>query len=428
MNISNKGINKVLSLKIGLVLFMMMLYFLVFDYRSNSEVSKYFVMFGGLASLFSGLFLMLKLRYINKHALPLVSVSFIFLIVASFSGIIRGQEIYNIASMVIPLLLFIIALIVTSAMNLKSINIQLLIKLIAIFALISVMFKLVFGFYYYDLNIENVRYQIISPSLILLFAYGMTSLLYKKQKWGNLALTLSFLVIFISVTRSYLIVFFAVTVFFILSFKLTYWFKHMNFWIKVLIFILFITIFVYFFLPDVFNRWFIRLFSSVEEQGIDVTFYTRIAEAVYQINKLMESPINLLTGLGIAAETKFAPEFTKILSIVFSGDYEYTGMGYGHNTYIGIVFTGGVLFGGLFIYYMISISLKNILFFRSLLKKNQELSDYYFIIAWGGSAALGYCIYGFLGGTFGDRMASLSFGLAFGLIFLGKRYVLQNAR
>jgi len=419
---------KTISSKRSIIFFTIILFTLAFDFRSDEDVGKYIAISMGMSSLLSGIIFIVVLRYINLKVLILLIPSLLFIFMAISSGLIRGQSFYDVFALSVPFFLFCIAFVSIASVKFDSKYIKLFLNLIIIFVVISVLFKLIFGFLYYGLSIDNVRYQIIAPTLILLFAYGVSSILIQKQKLGNLALFFSLFVLFLSVTRSYIIVFFAVILFLILSFPLSNLIKKVSFILKIFLFLIFSILILYFFSPEVFERWVIRLFISTAEQGVDVTAITRIAEASFQLNKLMEDPINLLTGVGIAAETRFADEYIKILSIVFSDDFEYKGQGFGHNNYVGMFYTGGIIFAGLLIYSMFYLLIKTSRFLKNEIIRNKYINEYHFAIAWGGSSVAGYIIYGFLGGTFGDRLASLSFGIAFGLIFLGRWGILKNEK
>ena len=423
----SKASDGIISSKLSMALFLIMIYALAFDFRSELEVGKVFVVLIGVISLLSGLVLVVVLNSLDKRSLTLVVPALFLLVGSSLSGIAREQLIYDVVSLSMPLLFFIIALISVTSIRVEPDRLKMFIHIIIAFALLSVVFKCVFGFLYYGLTLDNVRYQIISPAVIIVFSYGVASLLYKKQRFGIIALILSIIVIIISVTRSYIVVFLAVVLFWVLCMPLSFWRKHIYIGLKLFLFILLLVVFTYSFFPDVFERWSVRLFSGVEAHGVAVTAITRIAEIDYQIDRLLESPVNLMAGMGVAAETRFSPEYRQILSIVYSDDFEYVGKGFGHNTYVGIIFTGGLIIGSVFICSILFNIKSTIMLFRTEVLKKQRVTDYQFCLAWGGGAAFGYSVYGLLGGTFGDRLFALSYGLSFGLVFFSKRFILKYA-
>ena len=162
------------------------------------------------------------------------------------------------------------------------------------------------------------------------------------------------------------------------------------------------------------------LFYNIENHdGVDITAITRIAEAAFQLDRLFESVSNLFFGLGIAAETRFSDDFFDILSTVYSKDFEFIGHGFGHNTYIGIFYTGGLLSGSVFLYCLIKTVLLSVKSFKWKFNSGDVSSENLFLIAWGGSSAIGFGAYMLLSGLFGDRLASFSLGLMLGLIYLG---------
>ena len=140
---------------------------------------------------------------------------------------------------------------------------------------------------------------------------------------------------------------------------------------------------------------------------------------MFQVRVLLESNINIIFGMGAAAETRFASEFYTSLSMIFPQDYEYLGAGVGHNNYIGLIYIGGIFLGLSFIYSQFHAMWKSFIFLRIFFKKTQTKRSETFLALWGYFSTVGYLLYGMLGGTFGNRLGSLSFGIAFGLMLLG---------
>lgn len=98
--------------------------------------------------------------------------------------------------------------------------------------------------------------------------------------------------------------------------------------------------------PEIAARWITRLGSS-DRIGFDLTGATRIAEATYQIQRLAQDSLGLFFGFGHAAETYFAGPAAKLVaSVLGASGADYSGHGYGHNFYVGLVYVGGLLFGG----------------------------------------------------------------------------------
>jgi hypothetical protein len=424
------------NLTINIVfIFSLMLFPLAFDYRTTDGASKVLIVALSLMSLLSGFFLIYKIRYLYSYSTNFIISTLLFIIGSTFSSFIHGHNIYSIFSSEIPLLLFLVSFIVMSSIHLYKNNLHKIIMAILGFMFLSVFFKFFFGFYYYNLTLSTVRYEIISPLIILLFSYGLTSAIYSKKKWGTLSLAVAISIAFLAVTRTYLIVFFIIGLFWIIILPYKYWIKNIKFILKIFLLFLFLFIIFYILSPEMVERWIVRLFTGVEKHGVDITYITRIAESSYQIDKLLESFQNLLFGLGISGETGFSSEYRKVLSIVYADDFEFKGHGFGHNTYVGIIFTSGIVVGSIFIYSLLSNIIKAIKLSKVQYKittrnkiSNPYIKDYFFIMAWGTSSAMGYATYALLAGLFGDRLYSLAFGLSFGLIFLGRRFFVKSIK
>jgi hypothetical protein len=171
------------------------------------------------------------------------------------------------------------------------------------------------------------------------------------------------------------------------------------------------------------DLWYLRLISGIQSHGgVDVTLITRLAEITYQLDVLLADWRKLFFGAGLAAPTYFSADFSEALSIVFSNDYEYQGVGGGHNTYVGTIFTGGALAGGLFIITIASMVYQQL---RKLKGSGHELQKNigYFLITSGGASVVGYSIFAVFGGLFGDRLGAFCFGCSVGFVLIGARFM-----
>lgn len=392
------------------------LYPLLFDFRSTQSSDKIIVYIISLSFLIGSILIISNYKTINKKAFYFIIPFIIFLLDGMIRSLIEGHSIILIFSSALPMVFFILSVLIASSINIRDEKSALnFFYMIVIFLILSAFFKVIFSFYYYGVDLSNVRYQIISAGLPLLFSYGLTSFLFQKQRLGTVALLIPIIIILISITRTYILVYLAIFVYSIFSISLNRTFRKYLF---LLIILLIILITLYFFLPEIYNRWIVRLFTAKENMGgVDITFITRIAESKYQIDTLFSSLINLLFGLGIAAETAFSSEYKDLLDVVYKNYTDFHSIGYGHNVYIGILFISGLPIGLIMIYKLIIEPLK---IRKEFLKKRKKtLAD--FTIMWGGSASFGYLVYGFFGGTFGDRLCAVTYGFAFGIAFLGIR-------
>ncbi len=275
-----------------LIFFSLMLFLSAFDFKTTTGGDKTLVIILGVTITLSGLMSAFSFRAWSTKSLGLFLSALAFLVVSAGVGFFRGQDAFSVMSMVIPLILFLVSIVILSSLKADFYQVRWVIATVTFFLLLSVIFKLIFGFYYYDQQLANVRYQIISPSIILMFAYAITSLLYKRKRLGYVCLILSILVVFISVTRSYILVYFVMCLFLVSCFSFKHWIRYFPVVIKVFGLCFLILLVSYIVFPDVFNRWVVRVFTSVADQGVDVTAVTRLAEVHYQLNKLFYNLIS----------------------------------------------------------------------------------------------------------------------------------------
>ncbi len=394
------------------------LYPLIFDFRSTQSSDKIIIYMISLSFLIGSILIISNYKTINKKSFYFIIPFMIFLLAGMIRSLIENHSITLIFSSALPMVFFILSVVIASSINIRDQKSVLnFLYMIVIFLILAAFFKFIFSFYYYGLDLSNVRYQIISSGLPLLFSYGVTSFFFQKQRFGTVALLIPIIVVFISITRTYILVYLAIFFYSIFTLSPKRTFKKYLFLLTILLIVL---IALYFFLPEIYNRWIVRLFTGIEDSGgVDITYITRIAESKYQIDTLFSSLINLLFGLGIAAETAFSSEYKNLLDLVYRDYTDFHSIGYGHNVYIGILFISGLPIGLIMIYRLIIEPLKIRKEFLKKRKRKKTLAD--FTIMWGGSASFGYLVYGFFGGTFGDRLGAVAYGLAFGIAFLGIR-------
>ena len=272
-------------------------------------------------------------------------------------------------------------LVIVSSSLRDIINLDNLINIVLIFAIISVIYRVSFILIYSGVSLENARYSIISPALILLFSYGVTSLLFGYRKNWFIPFAISFFITLLSVTRTYLLVYLSIFIFaiFVLRFRSVQ--KNIGLpatLASVSVIFLFGSLSIASSFLDI---WSNRL--AFNDGGVlsDPTFLTRVAEMTFQIRILLESNINMIFGMGAAAETRFASEFYDLLSLVFSQNYEYVGAGVGHNNFVGLIYTGGFIMGSLFIFFQLTTMWKSFLYLRFKFKDiSQKKRTFYCIM------------------------------------------------
>jgi len=401
----------------SLFFFAIFIFLLAFDIRSIEGSSKLFIILRASLGLLIGFFALRKIKY-NKYSFNLIIITLIFSSYIFLVGLIRGQEVFQLFSLTMPYFFFLLGLIIVSSSLRDLTDLKKLINLIFIFILISAIYRVSYVLAFQKIPLEEARYAIISPTIILLFSYGITSLLFGYKRNWLIPISLSIFIILLSVTRTYLLVFIAIFIFAIAILRIAPIIRNIGV-SGTIISISFIFLFGTFSVTSAFlDIWENRLLFG-DSILSDPTFLTRIAEIMFQVRVLLESNINIIFGMGAAAETRFASEFYTALSMIFPQDYEYLGAGVGHNNYIGLIYVGGIFLGLTFIYHQFHAMWESFIFLRIFFKKTQTKRSETFLALWGSFSTFGYLSYGMLGGTFGDRLGSLSFGIAFGLMLLG---------
>lgn len=401
-----------------LFFFSIMIFLLAFDIRSFEGDSKVFIITRALLGLMFGFFAMRKIK-LNTYSKNLILIAMIFSGYIFLIGLLRGQGIFQLFSLTMPYLFFVLGIVVVSSSFRDIDNLEKLINVIFVIALISVIFRILFILFYAGISLDEARYTIISPALILLFSYGLAALLFGYKKNWFLPISISIFITLLSVTRTYLLVYLSIFIFAIFVLRLKSIIKNIGLPSTVIFGMAFLLIGGLSITSSFLDIWSNRFTFGDGGVLADPTLLTRVAEMTFQIRVLLENNVNMIFGMGVAAETIFAQEFYDLLSMVFTEDYEYIGAGVGHNNYVGLVYVGGMILGPLFVLSQLNTMLKSFTYLRKSFKDIQIKNSESFIALWGAFSTIGYLSYGMFGGIFGDRLASLSFGIAFGLMLLG---------
>lgn len=382
----------------------------MFDFKrgTTADESNVAVIFS-IVNIIVGFFSLFYIRFIPSRILIYVAPFVFFLFVGFISGLLREQSLYPLAAKATPLLMFINMVIFVSCYARNNDEQTQLLDTVIFFSISSAIWKVAFIFSHSGLDLNTVRYQIISGSVTIIFAYAVTGLLFERRKLVYIAAVVSLGVVGISVTRTYLVVFALSGLCLILLLPK----QHISKTMFRLISVAGILIIVTSINPELAERWIFRITTS-SDVGFDLTGATRLAEATYQINLLGSDLSGLFFGFGMNAETHFAGKYALLIQDIL-GDYslDFQGNGYGHIFYVGLIYVGGIFAGGGVILALVII----VILASKELKRVWTISsdEEKYIGLFGISASLGYIGYGFLGGTWGDRSMSFFFGVAIGL-------------
>jgi hypothetical protein len=397
-----------------LLLFTLFFLTIVLDFRRVEGDENPFVMIMGIANLVLGAWYCVVYRNFTTLLYLWTSVFLLLVGLGTLTGIIYGQKIYFVLSQAVPVFSFLFAALAVHSIK-GDVEKRNAIVIILATGFIAAAVKFAFGFYYYDLDRENVRYQIISGSIPLICAYGFAGILSRGRRFALLAILLAVVIVFISVTRTYIIVFGVSALICLYSYSNT---SSRLFGSLVLVIagsILMVTLTEVF--PDILGRWSYRLLSS--EHSFDLSAAYRLAEAQYQLQRLWSDLAGLLFGFGHAAETGLAGDNVRYIvsELGRRAIEDYHHLGYGDNFYVGLLYVGGLVAGLPVLVALFRLLWKGLRHARS--RSMSPLDQ--FILIWGVSAFAGYLAYGVLAGSFGDRSISFFFGVSAGLVLLGLR-------
>jgi hypothetical protein len=225
-------------------------------------------------------------------------------------------------------------------------------KLIDIGALISVAFTVIAGLVLTGQQVGEIRYQILSPVLLIFEAILLHKIMAAKTNvTRNTLLLVACLVLqIVSVTRSAILAFAVVL-------AASLWIsspsvgrfirRSLRIAVPGLVAVMAAVVFGSAVSPAVVERWEQRVFT-IEKYGVDPTTLSRLAEMKEQLDRWSSSPASILVGQGFGASYGWSQEFYD--GLLDTGAFKLEGLEkhrsfFGHNYWVSSLFSGGILFG-----------------------------------------------------------------------------------
>lgn len=262
-------------------------------------------------------------------------------------------------------------------------------------------------------GLDDVRYYIASPLLILMVSFTLYRLLIEGLKSGLLnliALVSGMLIIFFSVTRTYLVSLGAIVLAIgLILFRPPKWLKGDRrrevfrnlVLISLVLGTLSVVIVVVF--PSVIQHWSARS-SSLGTH--DPTALTRIAEAAGELEAMTVDASHLLLGSGIGSEHKFDERYLiGVAEVAHEG--EESNYAPGHIGWVYQFYVSGLLLGWVYPFILIV----------AIWKGNSPSSPYLARLA--GVALIAVFVTSFFGNVLGDRAGGIAVGLLMALSLYG---------
>jgi hypothetical protein len=348
-------------------------------------------------------------RYLLRWLLPFLIMIFI----STLRGLFGKQSLTDVFVSLVPMVVFVMAVCTFCLATSREDRIWVL-KVawaLAMLASINVLLRAVVGPESFAL--DEVRWRIASSSLLILIAYSLNGFFCTTVKFHRLTLLFCIAIIWISLTRSYVLSLVGMTLFSSLLSS-----RHLLSWVTKLLYCLVVLAIVVaanvYFDPNTFDNWISR-FLVFTEVGFDITGATRLAEANYQISRLMSNPVGFIFGFGFGAESGYSGVFADMVYELLRGDsIKDKGInGFGHNMYLGFIYVGGI-FGFLTLYRIVQLFISGVKTFRFGVLKGDKGSEALLFV--GLVTLFGMLMYGFLAGLFQSRSTTFIFGMACGFI------------
>jgi hypothetical protein len=381
------------------------------DFRRIEGDDNPFVMIMGTANVLLGAWYCVIYRRFTTRLFLWASAFLLLIGAGTITGIYYDQGSYLVLSRAMPVVSFLLAAIAVHSLS-GDAEKKAAIGIILAIGLIAAAAKFVLGFYYYDLNLDNVRYQIISGSITLLFAYGFAAMFSKGRTLALIVISIALFVVALSVTRTYIIVFGISALVCIYSYTKTA--SRLSGTLLLVIAASIFAVALTELFPDVLGRWTYRMTNSGFD--VDLTAAFRVAEAEFQLRRLWSDGEGLLFGFGHAARTGLAGENVRLIASELGREAtNLSSFGYGHNLYVGVLYVGGLVAGVPVVAALFELLWRGLQQARATSASRVDR----FLLIWGASAFAGYLVNGMLAGSFSDRSISFFFGVSAGLVLLG---------
>jgi hypothetical protein len=357
----------------------------------------------------------------------LILVTMVFLIDSSIVGLSRGQPGYAIFVNLIPSFVYICAGAVTfvtlRTVEDKNSFLDVIRLACVIFGAAHVLIAILTRG---AINTSVSRYEVLSGATIPSLAIIAIAMVKRLSKFDFLIIVLNLSVALLSVTRT-LLVALAVQIASIFIARPSIAFKQST--IKGLSLISFALLIVlvldYGSGTGLVDRWVQRLTLS-QKVGADPTALTRTAETHFMLQAFESSAESTLFGNGLAALTSLTgPDAAAVARMVGREVVSLHSIGFGHESYVSILFVAGILGGGGLLLLQVLNGFQSFALIRKVENDNSKDNPAAARIGlWGALIVIGELVVGLFGGTMADRDTCLWFGIGTGMLYWA-RYSLR---
>ena len=403
---------------------------LAFDFRSDQVggtwVQYAFCCIGLVASM---LVLFVKPLRLQIHGIRWIVVLFgSFLVLSTFSGVLYGAEFGNGARVALPFVFFFISVLMVDALWSCAVNVTWVLGVMTVVAFISTGWTAFQALFIHRIPMDEMRYQILSPTIPYLFAYGLVGVTMRTshRTYPGLAMVLVLALALISVTRSMVLLVGCG----VMALALTLWFAGMLRQIPLLrpkklvylgpicgLLVVGGIASAYYLRPDLLEQWVGRLFwrDSVAT-GQDPTAMTRIAEWQGIWNSIEKAHGALLWGKGFGGTYLWDGDYREFL-LPYAGAevFDVAQWSPPHSMWVQLGFCGGA-FGIVLVGFVFFIVARRVLAACRDAKQRREREIYQLILAV--TACACFLSQSFTSSPLGTRLSGMFLGLCTAIVVL----------
>lgn len=406
-----------------------------FDFKGTSGGSVIQFVMAGINSV---VFLLLAVNYkaiLPKRGVPALAIwSFLLMLVTGSAGaLINAVPIGHYIRVIYPFVLFLEGFLVAWWIATNPLGAQRLVGVMAVAAVLSLIFTFWWGLYFTGEGLSKIRYQILSPLIPFLLVMAGYDLFFSSRRiiQATLVLLATLIVTWISVTRGILLI--AV---FVASIVTAAWLKAIcsryaflpRPFAKAIVSGMSLAawgaLFVLIASPGILQRWMTRSFGVRH----DVSFWTRAAAVVGQYQQMANPHWGLILGRGFG-NTYPWPLWVFPWIIPYVRDpWTRSAWFPGEFMWMTFLYYGGVVVGGLVIIALILTILRTFRVLSALIASrawSQPETRPLWIGILGYFAFLGM---GFTANPFILRLAALYMGLCLGIALSASRYGWRDNR
>lgn len=353
-------------------------------------------------------------RVLGRRARVSTMILLGFTVFAAAIGFARDQALSTIAATAVPILLLVGGLVLTYDAFVNAKSTEQARSIVLTLAVTSLVLKPFLHFYTTDnFSLENVRFQIVSGSVVLVLAHCLISFFTRTRPVDLLIFSLVIAIVAASVTRGYILVGVAMLVFnFGLSWSGLNTKRILRFGFAVGASVLLIGVAAEDSCQVVVSRWQERMTPS-DAVDFDLTTASRLAEVAFQTDSITSSWDRALFGNGMAAPTFGSGEYAELFYSVFPDEDRFS-VGFGHNSVVSILFVGGVVAGSIVLALALYWIWLASMFTRRWLRTTANIDS--FVGCWASSSVVGALALTFSGGIFTQRAESLHLGVSLGML------------